>query len=120
MLVPYSYFLFGWGEKGKVGGKYWYRYQYEYRRELGEEEQRWKSQLFEYFAEQTLKNILETGVVENKHAPYSPVTNPRIKVTPEQARAIFYNLAKKQGFKITPLRKNIVHKITENLNENLI
>jgi hypothetical protein len=102
------------------GAKYWYKHW-----DIDEVEEEWQKKKieppkskFEEFAQKTLENILETGVVKNKQISHSPAFNPRVKVTPKQARAIVYNLAKKQGFKITQQRKKIVRGITKNLTKN--
>jgi len=128
MLVPLAYFAFGWeGQIQEGGGKYWYPYQFGKRRVLEEEEEEVKTEVtvielekpsFEELVKELLQTVLETGVVKNKHLPYSPVFNPRLKVTLKQARAIAYTIAKKHGYRITNARKELVRKFSKTLSRS--
>jgi hypothetical protein len=48
------------------------------------------------FISNKISKIMHEGVRKNTHAPVSS-SNPRRKVSPEQAQAIAYSMAKKNG-----------------------
>lgn len=52
------------------------------------------------FIQETVINVLDTGVVLNPHKPYDPTYNPRVPVSEERAQRIATKIAKNEGYDV--------------------
>ena len=52
------------------------------------------------FIQETIINVMDTGVVINPHKPFDPRWNPRVPVNEDRAKRIATKIAKNEGYDV--------------------